>query len=38
MAMRLPNAYSSKSIELNNTEINNIIDKISIAYKKPQRL
>ena len=34
MAMRLPNAYSSKSIELNNTEINNIIDKISIAIKK----
>ena len=33
MAMRLPNAYSSKSIELNNTEINNIIDKISIATK-----
>lgn len=33
MAMRLPNAYSSKSIELNNTEINNIIDKISIAIK-----
>ena len=34
IAMRLPNAYSSKSIELNNTEINNIIDKISIAIKK----
>ena len=34
MAMKLPNAYSSKSIELNNTEINNIIDKISIATKK----
>ena len=33
MAMRLPNAYSSKSIELNNIEINNIIDKISIAIK-----
>jgi len=33
MAMRLPNAYSSKSIELNNTEINNIIEKISIATK-----
>ncbi len=33
MAMRLPNAYSSKSIELNNTEINNIIDKVSIAIK-----
>ena len=33
MAMRLPNAYSSKSIELNHTEINNIIDKISIATK-----
>ena len=33
MAMRLPNAYSSKSIELNNTEINNIIDKISIVIK-----
>ena len=33
MAMRLPNAYSSKSIELNNTEINNIIDKISITIK-----
>ena len=33
IAMRLPNAYSSKSIELNNTEINNIIDKISIAIK-----
>ena len=33
MAIRLPNAYSSKSNELNNTEINNIIDKISIATK-----
>ena len=33
MAMRLPNAYSSKSIELNKTEIKNIIDKISIATK-----
>ncbi|MDA9706668.1 YicC family protein [Bacteroidota bacterium] len=33
IAMRLPNTYSSKSIELNNTEINNIIDKISIAIK-----
>ena len=33
MAMRLPNAYSSKSIELNKTEIRNIIDKISIATK-----
>ena len=33
IAMRLPNAYSSKSIELNNTEINNIIDKISITIK-----
>ena len=33
MAIRLPNAYSSKSIELNKTEIKNIIDKISIATK-----
>ena len=33
MAMRLPNAYSSKSIELNKTEIKDIIDKISIATK-----
>ena len=33
MAMRLPNTYSSKSIELNKTEIKNIIDKISIATK-----
>ena len=33
MAMRLPNAYSSKSIELDNTEIDNIIVKISIATK-----
>ena len=33
MAMRLPNAYSSKSIELNTTEIKNIIDKILIATK-----
>ena len=33
IAMRLPNAYSSKSIELDNTEIDNIIVKISIATK-----
>jgi|TARA_A100001011_G_scaffold288864_1_gene299939 uncharacterized protein (TIGR00255 family) len=33
MAMRLPNAYSSKSINLKKNEINNIIDKISIAVK-----
>ena len=33
MAMRMPNAYSSKSIELNTTEIKNIIDKILIAIK-----
>ena len=33
MAMRLPNAYSSKSIEMNTNEIKNIIDKISIATK-----
>jgi len=34
MAMKLPNAYSSKSIDLNKNEIKNIIDKISIAAKK----
>ena len=34
MAMRLPNAYSSKSIDLNKNEIKNIIDKILIATKK----
>ena len=33
IAMRLPNSYSSKSIDLNTTEIKNIIDKISIATK-----
>ena len=33
MAIRLPNAYSSKSIELNTAEVKNIIDKISIATK-----
>ena len=31
IAMRLPNAYSSKSIELNTTEVQIIIDKISIV-------
>jgi uncharacterized protein (TIGR00255 family) len=31
IAMRLPNAYSSKSIELNTTEVQSIIDKISIV-------
>ena len=31
IAMRLPNAYSSKSIELNITEVQSIIDKISIV-------
>ncbi len=34
MAMRLPNAYTSKSLELSISEIENIIDKISIATKK----
>ena len=32
--MRLPNAYTSKSLELSVSEIENIIDKISIATKK----
>ena len=31
IAMRLPNAYSSKSIELNTTEVQIIIEKISIV-------
>jgi len=31
IAMRLPNAYSSKSIELNTTEVQIIIDKISMV-------
>ncbi len=31
IAMRLPNAYSSKSIDLNTTEVQIIIDKISIV-------
>ena len=34
IAMRLPNAYTSKSLELSVSEIENIIDKISIATKK----
>lgn len=33
IAMRLPNAYSSKSIDLSASEITSIIDKISIATK-----
>lgn len=33
IAMRLPNAYSSKSIDLSASEIISIIDKISIATK-----
>ena len=33
MAIRLPNSYSSKSIDLNTTEVKKIIDKISIATK-----
>ena len=31
IAMKLPNAYTSKSIELNTTEVKSIIDKISIV-------
>ena len=34
IAMRLPNAYTSKSLELSVSEIENIIDKISITTKK----
>ena len=34
IAMRLPNAYTSKSLVLSASEIENIIDKISIATKK----
>ena len=34
IAMRLPNAYTSKSLELSVSEIENIIYKISIATKK----
>ena len=34
IAMRLPNTYTSKSLELSVSEIENIIEKISIATKK----